>query len=132
MWLFVYGTLRPGHWNFRMLERAVTECHENAMTTGALYHVGGGSDEHPIYPVAKLDETGLLFGTLLLVDDLHQGVERARRMELGAGYEERTIQVVVGTRTIPAVAFHYRHEPSGPQIASRDWNDIAEQEDSHE
>lgn len=117
MTLFVYGTLRPAEHNYRMLAPAVLDVVDDVPVSGSLYHVDGTPPGHRIYPVANFDEEGVVTGTLLVVEANHRGVSTVRRMEIGAGYEERR---VVGD----AIAFHYPYADVGARIASGNWYDV--------
>lgn len=124
VWLFVYGTLRPGG-RLSSLFRpgaVVGDPIDGVETDGALHHVAGGSRRSPIYPVADFEQEGTVVGTLLLVRP--HLIHEIRQMELNVGYEERMILV----RTANGVG-HYRalayHHPDthayGPRITSGDW-----------
>ena len=123
MWMFVYGTLRPGHVNYGMLEGAVKNSMRSGTATGRLYHVYGGDDEWPIYPVARFDEEGTIVGDLLEVDPSNRHVQAVQRMELGAGYLVQSIEVTTADGPVQALAWHYPHE-TGDRIVSGDWNSL--------
>lgn len=122
-WLFVYGTLRPtrGAYNAGMLAGYVEQTINNCEAHGVIHYV----DRSGGYPIAMFDENepSLVIGDLLYVEDLAApAVQRVHRMEIGAGYEPRTIEVVTPEgETIEALAYHYLYEPRGPRIACGDW-----------
>lgn len=119
--LFVYGTLRPGgtlydHW----ISEAVEEIYEIATTRGSLYHVHSGPGF--LYPVAKLDEKGLVRGTVLRCRAGSPALAETIRMETNAGYEVWLVEVnVLGLGMFPCKSFHYPHSPKGKKIVSGDW-----------
>lgn len=126
MWMFVYGTLRPGHGNYTMLEGAVLSDMKEGTTKGRLYHVHGGTDAWPIYPVARFDEEGTIVGALLEVDASNRHVMAVQRMELGAGYLAQTVEVTTTDgEKVQALAWHYPHT-TGPRIESGDWESLFE------
>jgi gamma-glutamylcyclotransferase (GGCT)/AIG2-like uncharacterized protein YtfP len=120
---FVYGTLRIGEYNYRWASGDVVEEIPNVLTTGELYFAGDG----PSYPVAKLDTPGQIIGDILVYPDDSQDWLQICRMELGAGYELREIEVTTESGDkIAAVAWHFLHHPRGPKIASGDWSQAVE------
>lgn len=59
--VFVYGTLKPGHLRWPLLEPFVV-AHFPATVTGRLYDTGVG------YPAARFDEAGTIDGVLCRLD----------------------------------------------------------------
>lgn len=126
LWVFVYGTLRPGEYNYdRTIKDAVRWCIQPAEVRGRLYHVLGSNDQRPIYPVAKLDEEGTIKGVLLGLDPNHPGVQHMISMELGAGYVAMATSVRYGSRVQDAAVFHYDGTRLGGLITSGDWADVS-------
>lgn len=119
--ILVYGTLRPGHNNFRWAQACVQGITENVTTPGKLYWVEG---EHG-YPVAKFDvyATEFIHGDILHCDENDEAFRDMVRMEVGAGYELRTVACVTadGKKT-GAYGFHYLGTPRGRQIEGGDWS----------
>lgn len=117
--VFVYGTLRIGQYNYRWARAAVRETVKNCRTNGKLYFSRGLSGS---YPVAKFDEEGTILGDVLWCDPSHPDYGGMVRMELGAGYEVREIEVVTAkSETMEALGFHYLHRTRGDAIPNGDW-----------
>lgn len=135
--VFVYGTLRPGWYNFDLLQPAVVaQVEADCSIEGQLFHVLGGYADHPMFPVANLDLPGRIRGCLLVVETEVWTWDIVHRMELDAGYTEREVQVAdesTSVRTtgergfrhpeVTALAFHYPHR-TGARIESGDWADV--------
>jgi len=123
-WLFVYGTLMPGHYNYPMVERALLmPPFTRAVARGRMYHVEGTGPDAPAYPVVDfMDEDGTVYGALLLVRE--QQIGRVQAMELGAGYHCVTVPVRPERwhRHVDALAYHWPHEWVGPEVPGGDWN----------
>jgi gamma-glutamylcyclotransferase (GGCT)/AIG2-like uncharacterized protein YtfP len=118
IYAFVYGTLRIGEYNYRWASDDVVEEIPNVVTSGGLYFVS----ERGGYPVAKLDEAGIIKGDLLVYPDDSLDWQRIHDMESGAGYELREIPVLDNDGGIhSAVAWHFLHEPRGAKIEDGDW-----------
>lgn len=115
--VFVYGTLRVGQYNFSWAQEAVVDTIQNCTAKGALYFVDGRFG----YPVAKFDEEGEIKGDVLWFDPAHEEYQSVVRMELGAGYEVREIEVRTESETIEAIAFHYLRPTRGNPIPDGDW-----------
>jgi len=117
--MFVYGTLRPGHGNYRWAARGVDESRtvRDVRIGGDLYFVHGSGG----YPVAKLDGEGEIVGDVVFFYEDSPEYHDVYRMEDGAGYD--LIQVVPEDwdSDVPVYAWHYRGEPRGKQIRSGDW-----------
>lgn len=116
--LFVYGTLRTGQPLADWLESS-TLWKRPAYIKGTLYPIYSGA-----YPVAFLDEDGLIFGeirTCAMTDSFIQCV----MMEQGAGYVPLEVPVLdkdgKDTEKL-CVAFHFPHrKPGTARITSGDW-----------
>ena len=124
--LFVYGSLRPGHYNFQRLFAGGVIGVRPAQSTGRLYHYMGSTRQMPMFPVACFDEPGTIAGDLIQLDSIdHQfEIEQVRWMELGAGYEERQINVALeNSHEVEAYAYHWPHGSAhrGEWIPSGDW-----------
>lgn len=117
--IFVYGTLRVGQYNYSWCEEAVEKAIKNCTASGRIYFVdplGAG------YPVAKLDEHGTIYGDILYFNTAHPLFDAVVRMELGAGYVARNIQVTTPKgRQVDCQAFHYLRIPRGSLIREGDW-----------
>lgn len=116
----VYGTLRPGHGNHGWASDGVVDEILDGSISGAIYCVGPMGS----YPVAKLDEPGRIAVDVLVFDTDSPEYESVCRMERGAGYELRQVEVELtdGT-TMTAGVWHYLRPPRGPKVDSGDWND---------
>lgn len=119
--IFVYGTLRVGEWNFRVVEPAL--CDEpdlNCTTPGHLWF------SHPnSYPVAQFtaDSQDTIKGDLLWVDANSVRYKQTEQMEINSGYAVRKIFVTLADgEVIPAYGFHFMHTPN-PEwfIPGGDW-----------
>lgn len=117
--IFVYGTLRPGEGNY-WIESAVEDLEERCTARGTMrfvFHTGG-------YPVVDFDLTEhTIVGTLLWMDDETRHFRDMMEMELGAGYQEREIEVTRADGSkVTATAFHYpRIERCGELVPFQDW-----------
>lgn len=115
---FVYGTLRSGQGNYHWCQAAVRRETLNVRANGRLYFVSG----HTGYPVAKLDENGIILGDVLWFDPVHPDFDAVVQMETGAGYECRDIEVLTEeSERIDCMAFHYIWTPRGELIPDGDW-----------
>lgn len=124
--LFVYGTLRPTEYNYRVIADAVVETIDNVRVDGTLYHLAHATDAHPVYPVADLVNPGPgIVGTLLTVDANSRSFLQTHRMETGAGYEAVEVMTVDsdGVSRV-AIGYHYLRDYVGPQIMSGDWTKL--------
>lgn len=134
--VFVFGTLRVGHGNYRMVEREVVARTYSVATKGKMYYVGGGWGG---YPVVDFRENGMVIGDLLYFDVEdplewweevaphrscdYRGLAGAIGMEVGAGYTPAYIEVLTPDRElVKAVAFTWEHRRRGDHIPSGDWN----------
>lgn len=114
----VYGTLRYGQSNFAWAQDAVLWCVRNVTFAGRLYYVRGRQG----FPVAKLDEPGLIQGDILFFDRDHIETQAVWDMESGAGYDARLIEVQDSDgNDWSAWAWHYLWNPRGQLIESGDW-----------
>lgn len=124
--MFVYGTLRygDGNWGQSALSRSVDQqVTVGCRVRGRLYNVSG---THPVFPVAKLDEEGEIWGDLMVFDSDHPTYDHIVRVEQGAGYEIRPVEVVLPSGAkMSALAWHYLREPRGELIANGNWLDYS-------
>ena len=129
MKLFVYGTLQPGEPLAPWLREAWVGEPERATTPGTIYHVPGGSNQNPLYPVALIGTWEDAFGpqvsgTVLDVDPDHPAVDRTIHMEQSAGYELVAVLCTLeGGVVISALGFRYEHTP-GSRIEHGDWRQV--------
>lgn len=115
----VYGTLRIGQGNHQWSRPAVIKEVQDVTIKGRIYFAFGGRSG---YPVAKLDEDGIIHADLLWWDYRHSDYIAMHRMERGAGYELRPAEVTLpGGESVNAFAWHYLHPPRGKLIRSGDW-----------
>lgn len=122
VWLFVYGTLRPGMGNYENMRWSPSEIHEDVTLQGfRMYNLY--NNPVPCYPVVfrgSPDER--ITGTLLRVDAEDAGFWRAMRMEVGAGYEPQLEEVSVPGYLGNAIIFiHTYPKDSRYHIKSGDW-----------
>lgn len=116
--LFVYGTLRPGYYNYDRYRLASIARHRGVtVVRGArLFDLGS-------YPCMVLtsDVRREVTGELLdLADD--RVFDRIRRMEEEAGYRTVTVDTAAG----PAVTFVFDRPPAGAvEMPSGDWAEKA-------
>jgi gamma-glutamylcyclotransferase (GGCT)/AIG2-like uncharacterized protein YtfP len=85
--IFVYGSLRPKHYNFKALNRSgeIFILKDDIKLKGyKLYSLG-------TYPGIKLDSDSSIIGTLITVND--SIYNRIKNMELGANYSIKLINV---------------------------------------
>ncbi len=119
--LFMYGTLRVGHWNHPMLSEGVISSYMNVTTEGKLYYAKY-RDMQAGFPCARFDHDGIIVGDLLVVDAEHEGVQDTHRMEIGAGYVPRDIVINLEDGTpMPAVGWQWKREELGKHIVTGDW-----------
>lgn len=85
-WVFVYGTLRSDY-RERPFGGAALDSVRGCTAPGDMYMVGNA------YPVVDFDGGGTVVGELVLVDTEHARFDSIDRMELGAGYKRRQIEV---------------------------------------
>lgn len=117
--VFVYGTLRIGEGNWLWARSAVRHEVSDVRASGRLYFVSGQWG----FPVAKLDEAGIIVGDVLWFDPAHPAYDDVMEMEIGAGYECREIEVTTSddSERIDCIAFHYQGLPRGELIKDGDW-----------
>ena len=126
--IFVYGTLRPGQYNDTrtgLAALATGGILKNCTTKGAMYNRMG---ESPVYPVVDTDMDGVIIGDLLMgIDPMSREVEMTHNMEIGAGYEPRTVTIVKPDGLLTeALIYNYTigqpfRSPHGVAIPSGDW-----------
>jgi gamma-glutamylcyclotransferase (GGCT)/AIG2-like uncharacterized protein YtfP len=97
-WVFMYGSLQPGYWNYDRFLTGELTLAVPATARGHLYYVPAG------YPVAKFDGYGSIFGTRLRINLASEAWLHIWAMERGAGYDLVEVALVDGTR---ALAFEY-------------------------
>lgn len=112
--LFVYGTLRQGHFNYERLGlgRKARYGGSTALRGARLFDLGS-------YPcmVLTADLRCVVRGELLDIDD-ESVLASIRRLEEGAGYHMTTVDTEDG----PALTFVFAQPPGGsPEILSGDW-----------
>lgn len=121
---FVYGTLRVGQYNYKLIEPAVYESYRDVVAIGSLYFVSPGS-----YPVAKFDEEGQIFGDILVCDSEAFAFQRAYQMEIGAGYS--FIKIDVPKFKVPIYGFHFDFAVNPAlRIPGGNWIKAAEEYDA--
>lgn len=108
--VFVYGTLRTGEYNYRVVEDAVSRVDEDATIRGHVWFVGrfpGG------YPVCKVTPTSpdKVVGDILWCDNEHEAYTHMVRMEVGAGYEMILTEATLPNgNTVDVYVFNYLGE----------------------
>lgn len=110
---FVYGSLRPGEYNY---DRVGGSSHDPQPGTisGRLYDTGWG------YPQAKLDEEGTIIGDVVYFGN--DNWKHIVSMEEGAGYEMHEVTVTFADgSTATHAAWHYKGIPHGNAVESGDW-----------
>lgn len=107
-WLFAYGSLQPGAYNYdAWFGRNEPEA-QPAYATGQVAPLDSSPD---IFPVARFDVPGRVVGTLLRVDVLSPVWVGIYDMEWNTGYHLVEVDVVAvdehGPRDDTALAFEY-------------------------
>lgn len=118
--VFVYGTLRVGEGNYQWASACVVAATENVRTEGQLFFVRGPLS----YPVAKFDMVGEIHGDVLWCDPSVREYREMVEMEVGAGYELRSIEVFDPNEDtdIQVFGFHYLRDVSDRiRIPHGDW-----------
>lgn len=126
LYVFTYGTLRPGMGLDRVLRGAVVTAETATVDGYALY----ANTSHS-YPYLVADGASEATGTLYLLRNGEQ-FRSAHRIELGAGYEvsEVDARLADGT-TVRALVWEWRKGWGlGPRIPSGDWCVFAAEEDA--
>jgi gamma-glutamylcyclotransferase (GGCT)/AIG2-like uncharacterized protein YtfP len=122
--LFVYGTLRPGDFNYPVVQPALVAA-TPGHALGQLFHVRGGTDEQPRFPVAVFYADGIIRGELLVLADDEEVWQMVRFIELGSGYEEVEVPVLTASgNAFMATSYHWPHAQRGSRIPSGDWRDV--------
>lgn len=124
-WLFLYGTLRPGGWNWPIVREAcLMGPFDQATTQGRMYHMPLSSDSEPVYPIVDFEEPGTVHGTLLLVN--FEQCRMAHEMEVRSGYRAVVVSVQVSDwhHKVPAMSYHWPHAWRGPVVESGDWRQV--------
>lgn len=118
--VFVYGSLRVGEWNYPVAEPCVQEYEQDAATPGLVWFAFRDG-----YPVAHFISScaGMIQGDVLWCDTEDPAYEHMQRMEQGAGYEQREIEVILANgQRMDATGFHYLGVPRPDLlITSGDW-----------
>lgn len=129
MLCFVYGSLRPGEYNF---ERCVDtsdleEVILNVTARGRLFHVWETS---LAYPVARFDLTdGIIRGDLLRLRHPSRTWDWIHGMEAGAGYVLVDLNVELESGlSVRAHAWHYPAEDHGEEVPDGDWKALLDRE----
>lgn len=112
---FAYGTIRPNEWNDHWSHSRPPRL--DGRVKGRIYYVNQSGG----YPVAKLDEEGLIVGDVIYPTPDSFGA--IWRMEEGAGYRIRRVPVFTpkGVPFMEAWCWHYVWNPMGREIPSGDW-----------
>lgn len=109
--VFVYGTLRPGEGNFRLMDGKVEILGEAQLSGASLYHLGG-------FPGLKLEGEGTVTGTFCKITD---GSLPARLDQL-EGYPRMYDREEVQTSRGRAWVYIYQGGVDlGRKIASGNW-----------
>jgi gamma-glutamylcyclotransferase (GGCT)/AIG2-like uncharacterized protein YtfP len=124
LYVFTYGTLRPGMGLDRVLRGAVITA-ETATVDGYRLHANTSRS----YPYLVADERSTTTGTLYLLRN-GQEARSAHRIELGAGYDATEVDAVLADGTsVKALAWEWRKPWGlGELIPSGDWCIFEEQE----
>ena len=94
-WVFVYGSLQPGHWNYDRFLGNERPFAVAASARGRLYYAFEGG-----YPVAVFGGVLPVHGTRLRVNLASEAWLRVWAMEHGAGYELIEVDLDDGTRAL--------------------------------
>lgn len=126
LYVFTYGTLRPGMGLDRILRGAVVTAETATVDGYALYANTSNS-----YPYLVADKAAETTGTLYLLRNGEQ-FRSAHRIELGAGYETALVDAKLADGTsVRALAWEWRKPWGlGPRIPSGDWCVFAAEEDA--
>lgn len=111
LWLFVFGTLRPGDYNYNRSGLTLSGEPVRNVSLPGFQMFNLNSTNRPIYPIVKSTgvETDVIIGDMLRVNKDDPALEGIHRMEIGAGYEAitRTVCVPVDdTIDNPGVGIH--------------------------
>lgn len=127
MKLFVFGTLRVGEGNYRVIQAAVKKSYTEATTSGRMYIAAyrwKGRVIEAGYPCVRFSEPGVIVGDLLDVDPEHRSTYETFRMEIGAGYIAKEIKVYLEriNKTVTAIGFDWPEEEAcGPRVTTGNW-----------
>lgn len=118
--LFVYGTLRPDHRLYNLIEKDVIS-HKPAELHGARMYVPEGFWFPIIVSTDSHDD--VVMGDLLLCRD-GQALREVVKMELAAGYRMKPSYVWCEEIMVRATCFTYAKVPDGStQIIGGDWTE---------
>lgn len=128
--IFVYGSLRRGEYNHQGAFASGVQHVADGRIKGAILHSLGA---YPCIVASKNDADTVVGEVYDLADDTFNWVER---MELGAGYIRRPVEVDShnniaedGEGPIQAEAYFYPYPPTyGHVVASGDWSKRDDQE----
>jgi gamma-glutamylaminecyclotransferase len=115
--VMVYGTLRRGQSNFRVMEGGVTFVGNCMMVGAKMFSLGGA------FPGVKVDDTlsHAVHGELFIVND-EETIRRMDRLEGHPNFYERQLHKVdTPDETHDAWVYIYQHDTHGELIASGDW-----------
>lgn len=110
--VFVYGTLRPGEYNFRLMDGRCEVKGEATLPDAVLYHLGG-------YPGLKLKEgAGIVTGTFCTITD----ETLPKRLDQLEGYPNLYDRKEVMTSLGKAWVYIYNYDvDKASVIASGNW-----------
>ena len=119
---FVYGSLREGCHNYRLLNKAKRVGDIWLLQGYDLYSLGS-------YPaIFPSERNGAeVTGEVYELTDL-QTIQYIDRMELGAGYEKKTTIVYAGQKPLAVTVFVYLNQPHSEMVEHGDWKAHLEME----
>jgi gamma-glutamylcyclotransferase (GGCT)/AIG2-like uncharacterized protein YtfP len=109
--IFVYGSLRQGHYNHRIIENAEF-LGQFTMYDWEMYSLGS-------YPTIVKGEGYVVVEAYEVSDEQY---ERVRSMELGAGYKQATAIMSIRGKQVTGEFWHYENKPTQGRVQSGDWN----------
>lgn len=102
MKLFIYGTLRPGEYNYDMMEPVVVGTPSPGRARGCLFDTGVG---YPVMALRRCDPYCRTVGDIVEVNQRHWRWADILEMEVGAGYDIRRIDVDSRGKSVECLAF---------------------------